>query len=155
MSPALLIATWFGSGLIKPAPGTWGSLAALPFAWVIATFGESWYLLPAAIALFPVGVWAATEYDRVKESHDSSEIVVDEVVGVWITLAFVPPDWLHYLVGFVLFRLFDILKPWPVRWADRKIAGGMGVMLDDVLAAIYAALSLYLIGMLISWSSTL
>ena len=155
MSPALLIATWFGSGLLKPAPGTWGSLAAIPFAWAIVHFGESWFLLPAAVILFPIGVWAANEYDKVKGSHDASEIVVDEVVAVWITLAFVPFTWQHVLAGFLLFRFFDILKPWPISWADRQVSGGFGVMIDDVIASLYAVACLFALGFLITWIDTL
>lgn len=153
MTLSTLIATWFGSGLIKPAPGTWGTAAALPFAWAIAWFFSPLWLIVAAILLFPIGVWVANQYDAAHGSHDASEIVVDEVVGVWLVLALVPPDWLHYLVGFLLFRLFDILKPWPIRWADRKVSGGFGVMLDDVLAAGYAALAFLAIGEIISWST--
>jgi phosphatidylglycerophosphatase A len=153
VSPSSLIATWFGSGLIKPAPGTWGTLAALPFAWGMATWGESmgipWALAVAAIALFPIGVWAAGRHDALNGGHDSSEIVVDEVVGVWVALAFVPADWVHYIAGFLLFRLFDIWKPWPIRWADQAVDGGLGVMLDDVFAGVAAALSLWGIGALI------
>lgn len=156
MKPHALLATWFGSGLLKPAPGTWGTLAAMPFAWGIATAaGSGWWLLAAAAALFPVGIWAAGQYDRTTGGHDASEIVIDEVVGVWIALAVVPVDWLHYLLGFVLFRLFDIAKPWPIGWLDRRISGGLGVMADDVVAGVFAAVSLWGIGLLITSSVAL
>ncbi|MEQ8829706.1 MAG: phosphatidylglycerophosphatase A [Alphaproteobacteria bacterium] len=150
---ALIIATWFGSGLLRPMPGTWGTAAALPFAWAIASFSAPVWLFAAAAILFPIGVWAANRYDAMKQAHDSSEIVVDEVVGVWLVLALVPPDWLHYLAGFLLFRVFDIAKPWPVGWVDRRLAGGLGVMADDVLAALYAMAGIYGIGWLIAWST--
>ena len=141
----VILATWFGSGLLKPAPGTWGSAAALPFAWAIATYAGSLALVPAALLLFGIGVWASNVYDRKTGGHDASEIVIDEVVGVWLTLAVIGPSLVGYAIGFALFRLFDIVKPWPVRWADRQVSGGLGVMLDDVLAAGYAALCLVLI----------
>ncbi|MEQ8441783.1 MAG: phosphatidylglycerophosphatase A [Alphaproteobacteria bacterium] len=150
MTLSTVIATWFASGLLKPAPGTWGSAAALPFAWAIATFLDPLALIPAAAILFPVGCWAADRYDRDKGSHDASEIVVDEVVGVWLTLSIVPVDWLHYAIGFAAFRLFDIIKPWPIRWVDRRVSGGFGVMLDDVLAAIYAMATVYGIGFVVA-----
>lgn len=141
-NPWVLIATWFGTGYMKPAPGTWGSAAALPFAWVIAALAGShlmWSLLGATMVVFLIGIVAANRFDAMSGGHDASEIVVDEVAGVWLTLAFVPLDPVLYGIGFLLFRIFDILKPWPIRWADRTINGGLGVMIDDILAAIPAA----------------
>lgn len=145
MSPALLLATWFGTGYAPKAPGTFGSAAALPFAWVLAVFFGSWVLVPAAAVLFLIG-WAAS--NRVVASSRSSDpqiIVVDEVVGQWLTLAVTPPDLLAYALGFAFFRAADILKPWPAGWADRKVGGGLGVMLDDALAALYSAGLLWLV----------
>ena len=142
--PAHLLATWFGIGYAPVAPGTWGSLAALPFAWGIAALAGSWALVPAAALLFLAG-WAAS--NRVVASSRSSEpqiIVVDEVVGQWLTLAVAPLDPLAYALGFVLFRAADILKPWPAGWADRQVKGGLGVMLDDALAALYSGGLLWL-----------
>jgi len=139
ISPALLLATWFGVGYAPKAPGTFGSAAALPFAWVIATLFGSWALVPAAALLFFIG-WAAS--NRVVASSRSSDpqiIVVDEVVGQWLTLAVTPPDLLAYALGFAFFRVADIFKPWPAGWADRQVGGGLGVMLDDALAALYSA----------------
>ena len=146
--PAWLIATWFGAGLLPWAPGTWGSLAALPFAWAIAWAGGAPALAVAASVLFFVGWWAAEGVERASGIADDGAIVIDEVVGQWLTLAAVPLDPRAYLLGFLLFRLFDIVKPWPVRWADRRIAGGLGVMADDVLAALYAASALLLLRLL-------
>jgi phosphatidylglycerophosphatase A len=140
--PAMLIATGFGAGLLPRAPGTWGSLAALPFACVIAWGTGAPGLLAAAVLLFPIGCWAAAVAARRFGSDDPGCIVVDEVVGQWLTLAAAPFDPLAYAIGFVLFRCFDVFKPWPVSWADRRIGGGFGIMLDDVLAAVYAALVL-------------
>ena len=138
--PAFLIATWFGAGLLPRAPGTWGSLAALPFAWALARWGGPAALAAATVAVLLIGWWAAAIYVRRSGIADPSEVVVDEVAGQWLTLVLVPPDPLLYLAGFALFRLFDIRKPWPVGWADREVGGGLGVMLDDVFAGIYAAL---------------
>jgi phosphatidylglycerophosphatase A len=140
--PASVIATWFGAGLLPIMPGTWGSLAALPFAWIIAwLFGERALLL-AAVLLFFVGWWAAARVSRASGVEDSGSIVVDEVVGQWLAVVVTPPDLVAYAVGFALFRVFDIAKPWPVSWAERRIAGGLGVMADDVIAGLYAAILL-------------
>lgn len=137
--PAALLATWFGSGLLPWAPGSWGSLAALPFAWTLAAFLGPVGLALGAAALFPLGWWAADAVTRQNGTKDPGLIVVDEVVGQWLTLAAAPLDLRAYAVGFVLFRLFDIAKPWPASWADRELPGAFGVMADDALAAAYAA----------------
>ena len=144
--PATIAATWFGFGLIGIASGTWGSLAALPFAAAIAWYLGPWALVPAAAVAFAVGVWASNHIGRSGEK-DSSAIVIDEVAGQWLTLAVVAVDWRYYLVGFLLFRLADIAKPWPASWADRKVPGGLGVMLDDIFAGLYAALALWLLSL--------
>lgn len=140
---ALLFATWFGSGLLKPAPGTWGSLAALPFAYVLIEFIGAYALIPASVLVFGLGLWASAIYSRDSGKQDASEIVIDEVVGQWISLlpwAFLMPQWLWgYVIAFGLFRLFDILKPWPVRLADER-HDAWGVMLDDCIAGALAAL---------------
>lgn len=145
--PAILLATWFGSGYLPKMPGTWGSLAALPFAWAIQAAWGDVALAVAAVLVFVVGVWASNVYmARSGGGHDPGAIVIDEVAGQWLTLlaaGAVGP--LTYAAGFVLFRLFDVVKPWPISVADRRIEGGLGVMLDDVLAAVYAAAALYLV----------
>ncbi len=145
MNPALLLATWFGAGYAPKAPGTFGSAAALPFAWVIALFFGSWVLVPAAAVLFLIGWLASNQVVASSRSSDPQIIVVDEVVGQWLTLAVTPPDLLAYALGFAFFRAADILKPWPAGWADRKVGGGLGVMLDDALAALYSAGLLWLV----------
>lgn len=143
--PAVWIATWFGAGLLPKAPGTWGSVAALPFAWGLHLWGGQAGLAAAAGLLFVVGTWAAERYRRATEGEDPQAVVVDEVVGQWLVLAVLPgPDPLMYGLGLVLFRAFDVFKPWPVSWADRRVRGGFGIMLDDVLAAGYGALLLVL-----------
>jgi len=142
---ARVLATWFGTGLLPRAPGTWGSLAALPFAWVIANWGGTPALLIASVLLFALAVPAAQRLVTATGQTDPQIIVVDEVVGQWLTLAVAPLDPWSYGIGFVLFRIADILKPFPANWADREIKGGLGVMLDDVFAAIYSAAGLWLI----------
>jgi phosphatidylglycerophosphatase A len=143
--PAFILATWFGSGLLPKIPGTWGSAAALPFAWIIASYGGSWALLAAAAVAFAAGIWAAEIYSRHAGNKDAGAIVIDEVAGQWLTLAPFVPDPETYLAGFVLFRVADIAKPWPASWADRSLGGGLGVMLDDLVAGIYAGLALFII----------
>ena len=136
-NPALLLATWFGAGLLPRAPGTWGSLAALPFAWIIASLGGWPALLAASILVFLVGVWASNHAIEKTGLTDPGLVVIDEVAGQWLVLLLTPPNFLLYAIGFGLFRLLDITKPWPANWADRSVGGGLGVMLDDVLAAGY------------------
>jgi phosphatidylglycerophosphatase A len=142
LHPAVLLATWFGVGLLPGAPGSWGSLAALPFAWVIATFWGAPGLAIAAAIVFLAGWWAARAVVRASGIEDPAAIVVDEVAAQWLVLLTAPRDPLGWAIAFALFRIFDIWKPWPVRWADRHIHGGFGIMLDDLLAAGYAAIVL-------------
>lgn len=139
--PAFWVATWGGSGMLPKAPGTWGTLAALPCAYVILLSPFSW-ALPAATALvLGLGLWAGKIYMEKSKTHDPGQIVVDEVVGQWLVLiplgTRVRP--LEWLLAFILFRLFDIWKPWPICVADRRVSGSFGVMLDDILAGILAA----------------
>jgi phosphatidylglycerophosphatase A len=131
-----LLCSWFGAGWMKPAPGTWGSAAALPFGWLIFWAGGPIALGLAALIVFLIGWWASERIVRADGLEDPSWVVIDEVAGQWLTLLLTPPSLLDYLVGFALFRLFDIWKPWPVSWADQKIKGGLGIMLDDVLAGL-------------------
>jgi len=143
--PGVLLATWFGAGFLPGMPGTWGSLAALPFAFAIAWAGGPAALLLGAALVFLTGLWAADRYMALAGVHDPGPVVVDEVVGQWLTLALAPLDPLAYALGFVLFRIFDVLKPWPAGWLDRRVGGALGVMVDDVAAAVYAALVLHLV----------
>ena len=139
------IATWFGAGLIPKAPGTWGSLAALPFAWALLHFGNMWWLAGAAVLVFLVGWWASDVYVTSTGQADPGAVVIDEVAGQW--LALLPASasvWWHWALGFALFRFFDIVKPWPIGWADRRLKGGFGVMIDDVIAGVLAGVLLYL-----------
>lgn len=147
--PAWLLATWFSAGLLPWAPGTWGSLAALPFAWLILDrLGWPW-LLAAAALVFAAGMWASARYMRASGQDDPGAIVIDEVAGQFIALAAASTAAIDFAAGFVLFRLFDIVKPWPVNWAERRFAGGLGVMADDVLAGLYALAGVYLLKLMI------
>ena len=146
MKPDSLLATWFGTGLLPWAPGTWGSLAALPFAALIEwRFGQEGLAVAAAM-VFAVGCWAAARYERRSGRRDPGAIVIDEVAGQWLTLAAVPASGWSYAAGFLLFRAADILKPWPARWAERRLPGGLAVMADDAVAAAYAGLALWGMG---------
>ena len=141
--PSILLATWFRAGYLPKAPGTWGSLAALPFAWVIAEWSGGVGLAVAVLIVFGVGLWASVGYLRLGGGEDPGPVVIDEVAGQWLTLVPFAPDPLLYGLGFVFFRIADIIKPWPVSWADGHVKGPMGIMLDDVLAGIYAGAALY------------
>jgi phosphatidylglycerophosphatase A len=123
-------------------PGTWGSLVALPCAWAIRALWGAAGLAVAAAFTVAVGCWAAAKIAKESAAEDPGTIVIDEVAGQWVALLPASPDPLSYALGFLLFRIFDIWKPWPVRWSDRHVGGGLGIMLDDLLAAVYAALVL-------------
>ncbi len=136
--PASLLATWFGSGLLPKAPGTWGSLAALPFAFAIASLAGPWGLLAAVLAVTVAGLWAADVYAARSGADDPGEVVIDEVAGQWLALVPAALDPRLYAVAFLAFRFFDIVKVWPAGWLDRNLKGGWGIMLDDLAAGIYA-----------------
>ena len=140
------IATWFGCGLSPVVSGTVGSLGALPFAYVIQHFYGNGALFIASIVIFAIGTKASNLYlFHTGRDDDPSEIVVDEVAGQWLLLSFLFPSVMSYVAGFILFRAFDIVKPWPVSVADEKIHGGFGVMFDDILAALYPVLVFLLV----------
>ena len=141
--PAALIATCFGAGLVRWAPGTVASVLALPFAWLLRTYTGTIGLAIATLVLIVIGIWAASAYERRTGTRDSSAIVIDEVAGQFIALLLVPPTVAVYAVGFVLFRLFDVVKPWPISLLDRRVKGGLGVMLDDIVAGALAAVLLW------------
>ncbi|WP_319544687.1 phosphatidylglycerophosphatase A [Ruegeria conchae] len=155
MTAARLIGTVGGVGYLRPAPGTWGSLAALPLAWVLHTLGGFPLLVIATLAAFFGGLWATRVMTAGQDDHDPSEIVIDEVAGQFIAIwAISYPSWAHgiditalwpgWIAGFLLFRLFDITKPGPIGWADRR-GDPLGVMLDDVIAGIIAAVGVVIL----------
>jgi len=135
-----LLATWFGSGLLPKAPGTWGSLAALPPAAFLVWLGGPWLLAAATVAIAGAGWAVSAAYVRASGREDPKEVVIDEVAGQWMPLVVLPFEPLAWLAAFLAFRLFDVGKPWPVGWADRRLKGGFGIMADDLLAGAYAAL---------------
>ena len=144
-APATLISTWFGCGFSPQAPGTAGSVAALVIAVALhALFGwNRWYFGALAILLMPAAVWAAGVTARTTGIKDPQFVVVDEVVGQWMTLAgAVKLNWITFLAALALFRLFDIFKPAPVRQLE-ALPGGWGINLDDLMAGVYAALVLW------------
>jgi phosphatidylglycerophosphatase A len=135
-----VLGTWFGVGLLPVMPGTWGSLAALPCAWAIRSLWGVAGLAVAAVIVIAVGCWAAGTLTKTSGVKDPGAIVIDEVAAQWLVLLPVPLDPLSYAAAFLLFRIFDIWKPWPVGLADHRVPGGLGIMLDDLLAAVYAVL---------------
>jgi len=142
--------SWFGLGLLGTAPGTLGSAGCLPLAAIIVWIWGQNALLSAATVVFVLGwVLTALHLRDVPEEKDPQWIVIDEVAAQWATAAVVPLSPLWYLAAFALFRLFDITKPWPVSWADRKVPGALGVMLDDALAGLYAAVILITVRLLL------
>ncbi len=134
------LASWLGSGFIKPAPGTWGSLAAIPFGLIIYGYGEASALAIAVIIVTIIGLWAADKFDKAMDGHDSKMIVIDEVAGQWIALIPAALNPLLIIIAFITFRFFDILKPYPISFIDKKVKGAWGVMGDDIIAGIFAAL---------------
>ena len=137
------IATGAGSGYLPKAPGTWGTLVGLLLWWPLAGLSLTAYLATVAV-LFIVGVASAGAAEKILDRGDPGVVVIDEIVGVLIALAAVPLHPVAALAGFALFRLFDIAKPFPVGWLDRHLHGGLGIMLDDVAAGLYALLVLHL-----------
>lgn len=140
-TPSGLLAFGFGSGLSPVAPGTAGSLMAIPFFLLLAQL-PVWIYLASVILLFGLGVLVSSRASEQLGEDDFGGIVIDEMVGMWITLLACPLDWLAILAGFVLFRFFDVIKPQPIKWFDRHLKGGLGIMVDDVIAGLFALLCL-------------
>jgi phosphatidylglycerophosphatase A len=132
-----LIATLGGLGRVPAAPGTVASLTALPFAWLLMHYGGTPALLTATLIAAVIGTWACNAYARAANEPDPSECVADELAGQWLTCAFAPVSPAGLLLAFLLFRLFDVLKPWPIPLAER-LEGGIGIMADDIVAALMA-----------------
>lgn len=142
--PAHFIAFGFGSGLAPKAPGTFGTLAAIPLYLLLAQLPFAGYAV-AVVASIVVGVWACGASSRKLGVHDHGGIVWDEFAGYLLTMLVALPTLANVVAGFLLFRLFDILKPWPIRWLDRHVHGGLGIMVDDLLAAVFAGLWLVIL----------
>jgi len=146
--PLLLLACGLGSGAARFAPGTFGTLAAIPLYWFMQPLPLLYYAV-LTVVLFIIGVGLCGYAARKLGVHDHPGIVWDEVVGYLITMFMAPAGIIWIVIGFVLFRLFDIWKPWPIAWVDAKVAGGFGIMIDDVLAGIYAAILLQMLVILL------
>ena len=154
-NPIHLAAVGFGSGLAPKAPGTFGTLAAVPLFYLLAMLSIEYYLAVLVITSF-AGFWFCHVTSEAMGVHDHKAIVWDEFVGYWITmlpLLLVYPEikngmaipFVWVCIGFLLFRFFDVLKPFPISWLDKKVEGGFGIMIDDIVAGIFAAISLFLL----------
>ncbi|MDT3321596.1 phosphatidylglycerophosphatase A [Shewanella sp. SP1S2-4] len=140
-NPVHFLALGFGSGLAAKAPGTFGTLAAIPLYLLMAPLPLTWYIGLTLVGVF-AGFYICGKAAQDMGVHDHGAIVWDEVVGLLITMIAAPAGWIWLLVGFGLFRFFDIIKPWPIRWLDAKVEGGFGIMIDDVLAGVFAFICL-------------
>lgn len=138
----LVAAFGLGFGFIRPAPGTWGTLPGVLLAYALMPYP----LLQAAVivVLTLVGTWLCGKASDLLGVHDHGGIVIDEIVGVLMTLWLFEPSWTVLLLGFLWFRVFDIIKPFPIRWVDKHVEGGFGIMLDDMIAAVFAWIALFL-----------
>lgn len=144
LHPVHFLSLGFGSGLSPVAPGTFGTVAAIPVFLLLANLS----LLPfivVTLLLMLLGFYLCGETAKALNTHDHPAIVWDEVVGYLITMIAVPLSWQTVLVGFILFRFFDIIKPWPIKWVDKHVHGGIGIMMDDVLAGVMSCLCLHLL----------
>jgi phosphatidylglycerophosphatase A len=144
-SLARLIYTGLGLGLAPKAPGTFGTLLGIPIFWLCRDFSVASYVA-VTVFIFVIGTWAAKRAEADLGQHDAGQVVIDEVAGYMVTMFMAPSLPFNWLWGFVFFRIFDIVKPWPVSWADNKIPGAFGVMFDDVLAGLYALGAMQLAG---------
>ncbi len=155
-NPWHLLATGFGSGLSPIVPGTMGTLAAIPFYLLLVQLPLPLYVI-AVICSCVIGVKICQITSDDMGVHDHGSIVWDEFAGLWITMLVVPlfnlyaTDWKWLLAGFVLFRFFDMVKPWPIGWLDKRVHGGLGIMLDDIVAGVMAGVALYLVGKYAGW----
>ncbi|MBL4297451.1 phosphatidylglycerophosphatase A [Vibrio fluvialis] len=157
-NPWHLLATGFGSGLSPVVPGTMGTLASVPFYLLLAQLPLTLYIVVViAASLIGIKICQVTSDDM--KVHDHGSIVWDEFAGFWITMLIVPVlqlpvfEWKWLLAGFMLFRFFDMVKPWPIGWLDKRVHGGLGIMLDDLVAGVMSALALALVGYWAGWLS--
>ncbi|ABY68808.1 putative phosphatidylglycerophosphatase A [Actinobacillus pleuropneumoniae] len=146
-NPIHLFACGFGSGLLKPAPGTWGSLAGVLIAVLLWNLTESsLFFIGLTLVSFIAGCHICEKTSRDLNVHDDGRIVWDEIVAIFLMFAFLPEyNGLAYTLTFICFRFFDVLKPYPIRYFDEKLETGLGIMFDDILAAIYALIALHIV----------
>lgn len=151
-NPVHFLALGFGAGLLNPAPGTWGTLVAVPIYYILLTsFGLSLdAYLSLVLVSFVAGVYICGRAATDVGEHDHGAIVWDEIVGYLITMLAISPTLINILLGFILFRIFDILKPWPIKAIDRSVDGGFGIMVDDVIAGLAACACLHMLQPLIA-----
>jgi len=139
--PTHVLATWFGIGLLRPAPGTWGSLAGV-ILWFFVPNAHTWVWL--ILPLFILLSWyVCVQANKESDSGDHSSIVIDEVAGMLVTLAFVPHSLFAYFLAFLLFRVISIWRAWGISWVDKNIKGGWGILFDDLLAGLFAGVILF------------
>ncbi|MCA6219768.1 phosphatidylglycerophosphatase A [Photorhabdus antumapuensis] len=144
-NPWHLLATGFGSGLSPVVPGTMGSAAAIPF-WLLLIQFPAWVCWLVIIVGMFFGIMICQRTSDDMKVHDHGSIVWDEFIGMWITLMAIPVvNWQWVLIGFMVFRILDMWKPWPIRWFDRYVHGGLGIMLDDIIAAVFSFVIVWLL----------
>jgi len=149
---SLLLATVCGAGYAPVAPGTVGSLVALPLVWVVHRFSSTWVDVASIVVVFLAGSWAAGEAERIFRLEDPGPVVIDEVLGMLVTLALMPFEAWTALAGFFIFRVFDVIKPFPARQLER-LHGGLGIMSDDLMAGLYSNAALRVL--VWAWPSTM
>ncbi len=142
--PTHFLAFGFGSGLFPKAPGTMGTLVAIPIFILMSQLTLINYLI-LLILLVIISIYICGESAKMLGIHDHGGIVLDEICGYLVTMIFAPASWQAIVLGFILFRIFDIFKPWPIKFLDKQVTGGVGIVVDDLMAGIYALLSLQLI----------
>ena len=144
------LATWFYLGRLKPGPGTWGTLGAIPLVLLLQSLGPMGYLA-GVLVLTIFAILIASFYERAHQGHDHAEVVIDEVAGFAITMTWLPMTWQAWVAGFFLFRMIDVFKPPPIGWLDQKIPGGLGVVADDIGAGILANMVLQIVFVQTGW----
>ena len=143
-NPLHLLAFGFGSGLAPFAPGTFGTVVGVGLYWLLAGLSLPYYLL-VLVVVSVAGIWICDRTAKDLNTHDHPGIVWDEIAGYLVTMIAAPAGWQWMLIGFLLFRFFDVLKPWPISWLDRRVEGGLGIMVDDLLAGVFSLVLLQLL----------
>ncbi len=143
-NPLHFIAFGFGSGALPYAPGTWGTLASIPLYLLLSLLPNAYYVI-AVLIITVASVWLCDKVSRDLNTHDHQGMCIDEFIGFFVTMIYVPREWTWIILGFILFRVFDIWKPQPIRYIDKNVGGGFGMILDDVVAGIFACVLLHLV----------